>query len=170
MRITLKIDSQVYGSLLNHLLPEGDAREQAAFLFAQGRQIHDEYVLEVIEVERLLGRHFIVQESNYLEMSDPKRAELIKRAHDLEASLVEVHSHLGPWPAAFSSSDRTGLKETVRHMWWRLKRRPYGALVVTKFDFDALLWLENPNKPRPLDGLVVGKKLLKPTNNSLRGW
>ena len=53
------------------------------------------------------------------------------------ASLVEMHSHIGPWPAGFSYADRLGLQETVPHMWWRLKKRPYLALVVTNCSFDA---------------------------------
>lgn len=103
-------------------------------------------------------------------MADRTRAALIKRAHDLDASLVELHSHPGPWPAAFSYADRMGLRETVPHMWWRLKKRPYLAFVVASSSFDALVWLDGPKMPRRLDGLVVGERFLRPTNFSLRGW
>ena len=126
--------------------------------------------LKVIEATKLAASDFAVQEGEYLEMADATRARLIKRAHDLGASLVEMHSHPGPWPAAFSPSDRMGLKETVPHMWWRLKGRPYLAIVVAPSDFDALLWLDNPHVPRPLDGVLAGKRLLRPTNKSLKGW
>ena len=107
---------------------------------------------------------------DYIELSDSTRAEVIKRAHDLAASLIEIHSHLGPWPAAFSIADRAGLRETVPHMWWRLHKKPYIALVATNTEFDALVWLDNPTVPRPLDGLNVGERTFVPTNNSLGGW
>ena len=99
-------------------------------------------------------------------MADGTRAALIKRAHDLEASLVEMHSHPAPWPAAFSYADRMGLSETVPHMWWRLNRRPYLAIVVSPSGFDALLWLDNATLPRALDTLKAGDRMLQPTNNS----
>ena len=106
----------------------------------------------------------------YLELADEARAGLIKRAHDLGASLIEMHSHPGPWPAAFSLTDRVGLRETVPHMWWRLKGKPYVALVVAHSGFDALVWLDDRRVPRPLDGLLVGDEQFSPTNNSLEGW
>ena len=109
-------------------------------------------------------------QEDYLELADKTRAALIKRAHDLDTSLAELHSHPGPWPAGFSYADRLGLQETVPHMWWRLKKRPYLAIVVAKSGFDALLWLDNPKVPRPLDGIVEGSRVLKPTNFSLGGW
>ena len=81
---------------------------------------------------------------DYFELTDEARIGLIKRAHVLQASLAEFHSHLSPWPAAFSLSDRMGLKETVPHMRWRLKRRPYLAVVVAPSGFDALVWSRDP--------------------------
>ena len=83
-----------------------------------------------------------------------------------------MHSH--PFPgigaAAFSWSDRRGLTETVPHMRWRLKNKPYGAIVVAPEGFDALVWIDNPAVPLPLEGINVGGELLKPTNRSLGGW
>lgn len=107
---------------------------------------------------------------DYLELKHTARAAVIKRAHDLDVSLVEVHSHLGASPAGFSLSDRSGLRETVPHMWWRLKKRPYVAIVVAASGFDALAWIDNPSIPRALDALVAGNRILKPTNHSLGGW
>ena len=124
----------------------------------------------VVETRKLGREDFAVQEGHYIELADAARAALIKRAHDLGASLIEIHSHLGPWPAGFSPSDRSGLRETVSHMWWRLKSRPYLALVVTETGFDALVWLDNPTQPRTLDALLVGTMTLRPTNLSLEGW
>lgn len=170
MKAILNLGNSLYVELMAHLLPPKCRQEQGAFLFAHAARSDGEIVFEVIEAAKLGRGDFAVQESDYLEMADETRAGLIKRAHDLDALLVEMHSHLGPWPAAFSPSDRLGLAETVPHMWWRLNKRPYIAIVVAGSGFDALLWLDDPKSPRALDGVRAGDRLLKPSNNSLRGW
>lgn len=170
MKITLEINEGIYADVIAHLLPPGNAREQAAFLFANASQTDDQVQFKVIEVQKLVATDFVKQEADYLEMTDVTRADIIKRAHDLDASLIEIHSHLGPWPAGFSFSDRIGLQETVPHMWWRLKQRPYLALVVTESGFDALAWLDNPKIPETLDALIVGDTIFRPTNLSCQGW
>lgn len=170
MKAFLKIADGERDELLAHLLPVDSENEQAAFLFVRAARSDHQVIFEVAETQKLGLGDFAVQQSDYLEMSDATRAALIKRAHDLDTSLVELHSHPGPWPAGFSSADREGLKETVPHMWWRLKKRPYLAIVVARSGFDALLWLDSPKTPRPLDGVLAGDRLLKPTNFSLGGW
>jgi len=171
MRTQLRIDAAGYRDLMTHLLPRKEnGREQAAFLFARAGGSTDETVFDVIETRKLQAADFAVQGSDYIELADEARAGLIKQAHDLGASLVEIHSHLGPWPAAFSFSDRAGLRETVPEMWWRLDHRPYLALVVTRTEFDALVWLDNPSVPQSLDFWQAGSRRLTPANNSLGGW
>lgn len=170
MKAFLKMESGVLDELMAHLLPRHSGEEQAAFLFARAEHGDQQVMLEVAETQKLGPGDFISQQNDYLELADATRAGLIKRAHDLDTSLVELHSHPGPWPAGFSYADRLGLQETVPHMWWRLKKRPYLAIVVAKSGFDALLWLDGPKVPRPLDGILAGERLLKPTNSSLKGW
>lgn len=170
MSAILTLGSELHTELMAHLLPPDCDQEQAAFLFAQMERDKRLVKFQVIEVEMLKSADFAAQEGDYLEMTDGTRARLIKHAHDLGACLVEMHSHLGQWPAAFSPSDRSGLMDTVPHMWWRLKGRPYLAIVVAQSGFDALLWLDNPRIPGPLTAIYAGKRLLRPTNNSLKGW
>jgi proteasome lid subunit RPN8/RPN11 len=170
MKVFLKMESEALDALMADLLPPGSRQEQAAFLFARAARSGHAITLETVEMQRLGPNDFVVQEDDYLEMTDATRAALIKRAHDLDASLVELHSHPGPWPAGFSDADRVGLRETVPHMWWRLKKRPYLAIVVAPTGFDALVWLDNPKVPRPLDAILAGSRLLRPTNRSLGGW
>ncbi|OCK55072.1 Mov34/MPN/PAD-1 family protein [Bradyrhizobium sp. LMTR 3] len=170
MKAFLKLEHGALGDLMAHLLPSDSEEEQAAFLFARAVRSDHQVTFEVAETRKLGPGDFIVQQEDYLELADETRAKLIKRAHDLDTSLVELHSHPGPWPAGFSYADRLGLQETVPHMWWRLKKRPYLAIVVAKSGFDALLWLDNPKVPRPLDGIVEGSRVLKPTNFSLGDW
>ena len=170
MKALMQIDSALYDDVMGHLLPPSSAQEQAVFLFAQSVRTNGQVLFEVVRARKLTKGDFAQQDGDYLEMTDATRAGLIKEAHDLEASLVEIHSHLGPWLAGFSYADRIGLQETVPHMWWRLKMRPYLAFVVARSSFDALIWLDNMKVPRALDALLVGNTTLKPTNLSLGGW
>jgi len=170
MKTILRLPVGLFEELMGHLLPPHGRVEEAAFLFVTMSQSEDHVSFEVAEVAKLTPADFDARMGDYLELSDKTRARLIKRAHDLGASLAEMHSHLGPYEAAFSDSDRIGLQETVPHMWWRLSKRPYLALVVTRSSFDALVWLDNPKIPRPLDAVLAGNQLLRPTNNSLEAW
>jgi proteasome lid subunit RPN8/RPN11 len=170
MNTLLKMPTGMFEELTDHLLPADAIREEAAFLFVHPTQSDSHIVFEVVETQKLGPHEFDSQFDDYLELKDETRARLIKRAHDLGASLVEMHSHPGPYPAAFSYADRMGLKETVPHMFWRLKKRPYLAIVVAESGFDALLWLKNPRIPQPLDGILAGEQFLQPTNYTLKGW
>lgn len=170
MKTILKVPAHLYEEVLAHLLPPDSEKEQAVFLFLRESRSAEQVTFEAEEAVKLRDRDFEVQEADYLELADDTRARLIKRAHDSQTSLLEMHSHPGPWQAGFSASDRLGLKETVPHMWWRLKKRPYLAIVVAASGFDALVWLDNPKRPRQLDALVAGDRTLKPTNYSLGGW
>ena len=170
MKAYLTIEGALYQSLIAHLLTPDSHHEQAAFLFAHSERNDPEVTFAVAGIRLLWPKDFASQENDYLEMADATRANLIKQAHDMTASLIEIHSHLGPWPAAFSLADRRGLKETVPHMWWRLNQRPYLALVVAESGFDALVWMDNPSVPQALDALVVNEQKLVPTNSSLWGW
>ncbi len=170
MKPVLKISGALHDELVAHLLPHGSFIEQAVFVFLREQRVSDHVVFEAAEAVKLHGSDFAVQESDYLELADRTRARLIKKAHDTQTCLLEMHSHPGPWPAGFSPSDRMGLRETVPHMWWRLKRRPYLAIVIAASGFDALVWMDNPKTPLALDALIAGDRVLKPTNYSLGGW
>ena len=170
MKTLLKMPEKRFDEITAHLLPADPIREEAVFLFVEPVQSNSHLVFNVLDTQKLAPSDFASQCEDYLELADEARADLIKRAHDLGASLVEMHSHPGPFPAAFSYADRMGLKETVPHMWWRLKKRPYLAIVVSETGFDALLWLDNPRIPQALGGILAGARLLKPNNNSLKGW
>jgi hypothetical protein len=167
---SLTLTPAVHTDLLSHLLPLGGQCEEAAFLFVSAEKSPEELKMSVLEVEKLEPKDFIARHSDYLELADAARIRLIKRAHDLGASIVEMHSHVGPWRAAFSYSDIKGLKETVPHMWWRLRGRPYAAIVVARNGFDALVWSENPQTAIALDRLIVGDQVLRPTCTALEEW
>lgn len=170
MANVLKLSEDLQGRLWSHLLPEKTMREQAAFLFCRTVAENGGLVFEVVDQNFLGPSDFAAQHSDYFELTDESRIGLIKRAHVLGASLAEFHSHPGPWPAAFSLPDRIGLKETVPHMRWRLKKRPYLAVVVAPSGFDALVWSRDPRIPESLAGIDVDGALMTPTNASLEGW
>lgn len=170
MSTILEMRYGLFAELNNHLLPPNGTDEEAAFLFAETKRASGNARFKVIETEKLKPDDFDSRFGDYLELKDETRARLIKRAHDMNASLIEMHSHPFPLPAAFSVSDRLGLKETVPHMWWRLKNRPYLAIVVAPEDFDALVWLDDPSSPQKLDCVLDGNRVLRPTNISLEAW
>lgn len=166
----LRLSQDLGGRLWSHLLPPNSGREQAAFLFCRADQISDGLLFEPLDYMFLGGADFAAQYNDYLELTDEARIGLIKHAHRLGACLAEFHSHPGPWPAAFSLSDRRGLRETVPHMRWRLQARPYLAVVVSPSGFDALVWARDARVPAPLTGIDVAGTLTVPTNASLEGW
>jgi hypothetical protein len=170
MTATLHIDPAKFNLLMGHLFRPGKEKEQGAFLFAELTKEQESFSFEVIDQLQLKGDDFHEQEEDYLELSEVTWPKVIKHAHAVQACLVEVHSHIGPWDAAFSISDRRGLRGTVPHVWWRLNNRPYIALVFTKNGFDALVWLDSPRNPLPLDCISVDGVKMKPTNHSIAYW
>lgn len=168
--ITLELPAGVYGSLQAHLLPAGSLVEQAAFVYTRvERDSNGNVAFKFVEYAPVQPTGFSTQHSYYLELSDEQHASVIKRAHELNASIVEFHSHPGPYPARFSPSDMEGFAEFVPHVWWRLKNRPYLAVVVAPSGFDALAWVDSPSAPVVPDAIVLdAKRRLAPTGLTLQ--
>jgi hypothetical protein len=85
----------------------------------------------------------------------------------MRCSLIEFHSHPAPWPAQFSGSDFHGFDEFVPHVLWRLKGRPYAAVVVAPRGFDALAWVTSPRQLLGVNAVVLGNEKIFPTGLSL---
>lgn len=149
-----------------HLLEEEPDAESAGFLFAAHRSEGDTHAFDALGWYPVPPEGFLYRNSYHFELSDQVRARVIKQAHDRGASVVEFHCHRGPSPARFSPSDQVGLLEFVPHIWWRLGQRPYLAVVVTRNDFDGLVWVSDPKTPQYLAGIVVDGTTLKPTRLS----
>jgi hypothetical protein len=164
--ILLKIPAAIKSALWRHLLPRRLIAEEAAFAFARWESEPQDQVLRCLEWLPVSQRGFASRSRFHFELSDRTRGFVIKRAHDLGASLVEFHSHDGDWPAAFSVSDLSGLEEFVPHVWWRLKGRPYAAVVVARSSHDGLVWLGDPQTAVHLDGIIVNGKLGQCTRRS----
>lgn len=177
MENILKLSEGSYDRLRSHLLPSNTMLEQAAFLFCNTKIDKGRLIFEEVDHKLLDPSNFSTQSNNHLRLTDETLQCLIKRAHTLNSSLVELHSHPGPLPAAFSLTDMIGLRKTVPHIHWRLHlkdrpdlARPYLAIVVAPSGFDALVWSHSSKIPEPLRGIDVNGTLMTPTNASLEGW
>jgi hypothetical protein len=166
--IAISINPDIWNLVSGHLLQTSSEKEQPAFLF--GRYEPDQSAIRIIDQQLMTDDDFVSQRNDYLELRDPTRAHLIKRAHTQHACLIEIHSHPGALRAAFSSFGLHGLEETVRHMQWRLHGQPYVAIVVAGDTYDALVWNIAAREPCALHAINVGPRTLSPTNLSLGRW
>lgn len=165
MRTFLELPAAMREELWAHLLSDAKA-EQAGFVFARANVERGDQIFRAVEWVPVPSEGFAARTGFFFELTDEMRAAVIKRAHDLDTSLVEFHSHVGPWPATFSGSDWSGFEEFVPHVWWRLKGRPYLAVVVARNTFDGLVWIDGPTSPQRLDGILVGESIHAPTGHS----
>lgn len=90
---------------------------------------------------------FEYQSAYHVTLRDEMRPEIIKWAWEADACLVEVHSHGDDGIAWFSPSDLYGFDEWVPHVRWRLRGRPYAAIVTAGDTFDALAWIDAESGP-----------------------
>lgn len=166
VNLVLEIPKNVHAALWRHLLPRHFDSEEAAFMFVCHKRKDWTEVFDYLEWLPVPPEGFYSRSRYHFELTDEMRGKVIKRGHDLNALVVEIHSHCSIWPARFSYSDMVGFEEFVPHVWWRLKGRPYLAIVVSRFSFDGLVWISNPNTPERLDAIVVGKSVYRPTKLS----
>jgi hypothetical protein len=167
---SLSIPPNQYKVLMKHLIPLRAKTEEAAFLFCRVRHACEEVTFQFLEAHLVAPSEFNYKSLYSIELTDGCRADVIKHAHDLSASLVEMHSHPQASLVEFSPSDRSGFAAFIPHVWWRLKNRPYAAVVVGPRGFDSLSWISNPQSPDGLLDLQVGNKRLKPTGLTLENW
>lgn len=147
-----------HDALWHHLLQSEDC-EEAAFLLAT---TSDSTLTPIATI--LVPRDAFTADARYgIDLTDEFRAGIIKQAHDRDAMLIEFHSHPFPMPAAFSGFDIKGLREFVPHVRWRLKGKPYAAVVVAPTTFDAVIWQND--EPEPLS-ITVEHTTLLPTRRT----
>ena len=158
---TLAVPSRIHAQLIDHLL---DSKvEQVAFLLAAQEGNAGRLCLRVRDLVCMPEKDLDRQSAAHVSLAEDVRPQLIKWAFDSGACLVEAHSHLSDHPAMFSSTDLAGLREFVPHVWWRLRGRPYMALVFSRTGFDALAWISARDKPEPVAFLQVGAVEQRPT-------
>lgn len=144
------IGRNLYDGLGGHLSARA---EQVGFFLAEAQR--DQRVFLLREWRPVPPEGLEHQSDVHVSLTDEMRAEVIKWAWDSGLSLVEAHSH-GKWgPAKFSGSDLWGFEDWVPHLWWRLRGRPYAALVTADDTFDAIAWIDGPRGPEQVEALVV---------------
>lgn len=162
---SIRFDKDQYERLRAHLRGH---LEQVAFTLAEfDAQSHVFAIKELIVVE---GDALDDQRVDYIELGDDVQRAIIKRAWDSGLCLVEAHSHGDRGYAAFSRADEIGFAEWVPHLWWRLKGRPYAAIVMAgPEDFDAIAWVDGADLPEQVTHLdVIGGARLRPTGMTLK--
>jgi hypothetical protein len=127
--------------------------EQVGFFLADFEAERSVFLLR--EWRPMPPEAFEFQSAYHVTLRDEMRPEIIKWAWDANACLVEVHSHGDEGIACFSPSDLYGFDEWVPHVRWRLRGRPYGAIVTAGDSFDALAWLDNEKAPVQVAALEV---------------
>jgi hypothetical protein len=156
-----------WDSARRHLLQNDDEQVVAVFGRVEIRNPEklDEISLVAIDSYHCVPTDFSFQSSYHIELAHETQARLIKRAWDVDCALIELHSHVGRFAsAAFSPSDLSGFEEFVPHVRWRLRGKPYLAIVVTAAEFDALAWLGDSLSPQPLECIQLENFQLRPTN------
>jgi proteasome lid subunit RPN8/RPN11 len=143
--------------------------EQVAIVFAVVEPKDDAIVFSTKDAYLATAADFEIQSEFHVELADEARARIIKRAWDTGTSPVEFHSHPGDcWGAKFSPSDISGFSEYVPHCRWRLRGRPYLAVVVSPAGMDALAWTGTDGKPVGLDAIrPAGSTAIIPTNQTI---
>lgn len=158
------IDIDIYETLGGHL---GARAEQVGFFLAEWHPEERRFALRDWRAVPPEGLEY--RSDFHVSLTDEMRVEVIKWAWDSGSCLIEAHSH-GKWgPARFSPSDLWGFKEWVPHLWWRLRSRPYAALVTAGETFDAVAWIDGPNAVEQIESLdIEGGDTLLPTGRTLR--
>jgi hypothetical protein len=168
--VSIAVPGQIQSDVWNHLRSNQDA-EEAAFLFADVEEAPRGATFHVRSWYQVVPSDFEERGAAGIVLTDQCRAWLMKRAHDERRSLIECHSHPGPRVAVFSLYDFEGFTEFVPHVRWRLKGRPYAALVVADTSFDGLAWIA-PHNPQPaaVDVLTTPGEIFYPTRRSIALW
>lgn len=169
-QVNIHLPQDMYEQLHAHLLPPRGVCEEAAFLFATAEVGPDAVHLSVIETMLIPPEGFASRSRFYLELADHTRAVVIKRAHDLQACLIECHSHPGQRGACFSWSDLHGFDDFVPHARWRLAGRAYAAVVFATDSVDALAWTDSSTDAVPIAAMHVGGRVVQPTGLTFQNW
>lgn len=94
---TLSLARQDYDAIMRHLVRLDSFLEEAAFGFAVPDPPYGDKAFRVVAWEPVDPDDFLYRSAFNFELADEMRGRVIKRAHDLSASIVEFHSPLVSW-------------------------------------------------------------------------
>lgn len=156
----LVVPPAVCGRLLKYLdVPT----ERMAFLLAAAAEDGRRWTV-ADEMYLADGADYAYQSPHGTALADSVRPHVLGWASASGNALVEVHSHGAlSRRTTFSPTDLEGLAEVVPQMLWRLRVRPYTALVLGDGDIDALTWERKGELPTPPSVVVLGGRTLAPT-------
>jgi hypothetical protein len=157
MVVLVSIPRQKYRTLRLHLF-KGQV-EQGCFLFAQTYFDGGVVRLHAKEIHRIHADKWDEQSEHRLELKEEEKVKVMLKAKKLNYDLIECHSHRFCGSARLSSSDKYGLDEFVKYVWWKLPGKIYGALVWTESDVAGQVWLPKNNLPVPIREIKITAKL-----------
>jgi hypothetical protein len=140
--------------------------EQVGFFLASFDQ--SKRIFELRDWRPVDADGFELRTDYHVTLSEQTQQDVIQWAWQANLCLVEAHSHGSFELAEFSASDMYGFGVWVPHLFWRLTRRPYGALVLAGHSIDGLCWLDNPNTPEQIQMLESGDVTLSMTEATLK--
>jgi hypothetical protein len=165
--VALHIEKKAHAAIMKHL--QARRTEQVVFLFLKDASESASTRFEVVEYYLVPPEELVFESEYHAEVSPEAQAKVIKMAWDKGVCLSEIHSHPhSQRDTSFSPSDLAGFADFVPHVWWRLKGKPYLALVCGRRDFDALAWVSDPRDPVALERLIVGDEQRRPTGKTIR--
>ncbi len=167
IKTSLLIPKKIYHDIHNYLFPKKVRFERVTFIFTKISKTNGYLNFQFKSWYPVKLHEYEYRSRVHVELKDRMRQKIIKMAFDIDAAIVELHSHVYSAPARFSPSDFQGFEEFVPHVWWRLKGKPYAAIVFSKLDFDALVWIDNSEDYEQLAEIVVGKQHLYPNGLTL---
>jgi len=159
------IPTGIHDRIRDHLFQS--ELEQAAFLFASTEVDAGGIRFHVQDCYLVPSAGWDVQMDVYLEMSDEERAKILKMARDRNAAIIDCHSHPHSQEEVwFSPSDLAGITEFGQYVKWKLKGRPFAALVFAEASIDGVVWHGEFAGAEPLSALSIeGQARLRPTGS-----
>jgi len=167
MKTSIFIPQKIYQNIYDYLFPEGFYLQSVAFIFVVISKTSDSLEFQFNSWYPVESCEYKYRSKEYVELKDMMRQKIIKRAFDLDTAIIELHSHVCLKGACFSPTDLQGFKEFVPHVWWRLNKKPYAAIVFSKSDFDAFVWVDDPEQYHQVTEIVVDDRHFYPTGLTL---
>jgi hypothetical protein len=160
---TISAEPAVVDQLLKDL---SHRPEEVGFLFAEHEQATRNFRAHTW---RLAEKHELASRSDrHLVLTDEARAAVIRLAWTTGMAVIEAHSHGPDGFVRFSGSDLAGFEEWVPHLRWRLRGRPYAAVVIAGDGVDALAWIDSATSPEAISSIgVTGDRPIVPTGETI---